>query len=60
MMNKNSCIDQQEDKLHELEQIIENVKKCDRESYSKYMNESGQNPNDKKTNLRLAREQYVN
>ena len=60
MMNKNSCIDQQADKLHELEQIIENVKECDRDSYNKCINESGQNPNDKKTNLRLAREQCVN
>ena len=41
MMNKNSWIDQQKDKLHELEQIIETVKECDRESYNKFMNESG-------------------
>ena len=43
MMNKNSWIDQQEDKLHELEQIIENVKERKRESYKKFMNELGQN-----------------
>ena len=42
MMNKNSWIDQQEDKLHELEQITENVKEWDRESYNKSMNELGQ------------------
>ena len=43
MMNKNSWIDQQENKLHELEQIIENVnvKEWNRESYNKFMNESG-------------------
>ena len=51
MMNKNSCIDQQEYKLHELEQIIENVKECDREFHNKCMNESGQNSKDKKANL---------
>ena len=52
MMNKNSWIDQQKDKLHELEQIIENVnlKEWDRESYNKFMNELGQNSNDKKAN----------
>ena len=48
MMNKNSCIDQQEYKLHELEQIIDNVKEWDRESYKKFMNELGVNSNDKK------------
>ena len=51
MMNKNSCIDQQEYKLHELEQIIDNVKEWDWGSYKKFMNESGQNSKDKKANL---------
>ena len=41
MTNKNRWIDQQEDKHHELEQIIENVKEWDRESYNKFMNELG-------------------
>ena len=48
MMNKNNWIDQQEDKPHELEQIPEIVKEWERESYNKFMNEFGQNSNDKK------------
>ena len=56
MMNKNSWIDQQEDKLHELEQIIENVKECDRESCNKFMNELGQKSNDKKGKLKRAKQ----
>ena len=58
MMNKNSWIDQQEDKLHELEQIIENVnvKEWDRESYNKFMNELGQKSNDKKGKLKRAKQ----
>ena len=55
-MNKNSWIDQQEDKLHELEQIIKNVKEWDRESSNKFMNESGQNSNDKKGKLKRAKQ----
>ena len=56
MMNKNSWIDQQKDKLHELEQIIDNVKECDRESYNKFMNELDQNSNDKKDKLKRAKQ----
>ena len=58
MMNKNSWIDQQEDKLHELEQIIENVnvKEWDRESYNKFMNELGQNSNDKKGKFKRVKQ----
>ena len=55
-MNKNSWIDQQKDKLHELEQIIENVKECDRESCNKFMNEVGQNSNDKKGKLKRVKQ----
>ena len=55
-MNKNSWIDQQEDKLHELEQITENVKEWDRESYNKSMNESGQNSNNKKGKLKRVKQ----
>ena len=57
-MNKNSWIDQQEDKLHELEQIIENVnvKEWDRESYNKFTNELGQNSNDKKGKLKRVKQ----
>ena len=43
-----SSIDQQEDKLHELEQIIENLKEWERKSYNKFMNKLSQNLNDKK------------
>ena len=46
-----SSIDQQEDKLHELEQIIENVKEWDQESYSKFMNKLSVNQMIKKKNL---------
>ena len=42
-VNMDCWIDQQEYKLHELEQIIDNVKEWSRESYNKFMNESGQN-----------------
>ena len=56
MMNKNSWIDQQEDKLHELEQITEIVKEWERESYNKFMNELGQNSNDKKGKLKRAKQ----
>ena len=42
-VNMNSWIDQQEYKLHELEQIIDNVKEWERDSNNKFMNESGQN-----------------
>ena len=56
MMNKNSCIDQQEYKLHELEQIIDNVKECDRESYKKFMNELGVNSNDKKGKFKRVKQ----
>ena len=57
-MNKNSWIDQQEDKLHELEQIIENVnvKEWDRESYKKFMNELGVNSNDKKGKFKRVKQ----
>ena len=56
MMNKNSWIDQQEDKLRELEQITEIVKEWERESYNKFMNELGQNSNDKKGKLKRAKQ----
>ena len=52
----NSWIDQQEYKLHELEQIIDNVKEWDRESYNKFMNESGQNSNDKKGKFKRVKQ----
>ena len=51
-----SSIDQQEDKLHELEQIIENVKEWDQESYSKFMNKLSVNSNDKKGKFKRAKQ----
>jgi hypothetical protein len=62
-VNMNRWIYQQEYKLHELEQIIDNVKEWNLESYNEFINESGQNSNDKKgklkrvkQNVRLVRE----
>ena len=56
MMNKNSWIVQQEDKLHELEQITKIVKEWERDSNNKFMNELGQNSNDKKGKLKRAKQ----
>ena len=56
MMNKNSWIDQQEDKLHELEQIIENLKEWERKSYNKFMNKLSQNLNDKKGKFKRVKQ----
>ena len=49
-------IDQQEYKLHELEQIIDNVNEWDGESYNKFINKSGQNLNDKKGKLKRVKQ----
>ena len=55
-LTMNSWIDQQEYKLHELEQIIDNFTEWDRESYKKFMNESGQNSNDKKGKFKRVKQ----